>query len=380
MLLYVHVPFCRSKCRYCAFASEVLTMDGVEAWQRAFSAEAAHWSKMLGKPAVETVYIGGGTPSLLPGWAFEGLVRTLRKSFVLPKDIEFTMEANPDSATDKDLLKLWRGMGVNRLSLGVQSFVESDLELLGRPHGAAQVLTAVERARAAGFTNLSIDLMWGLPGTRLKTWMDNLKAVVRLNPEHISCYGLTLEPGTPLAKASEVADINLPGEDEQAKMYVYGGEYLEEQGYLHYEISNFAHMGYASLHNQGYWDGKDYLGLGPSAVSTIEGRRWENPKTVKDYVELSGRKAWGWEAESLTAEIRTRELLMLALRTSKGMKIADYNRLTGRNLMAEQGKLLGAMRQKELIRIKDGSLRLTRQGMLVSNLIITRLLFPEPEV
>lgn len=379
MLLYIHVPFCRSKCRYCAFASEVMTMDGVEAWQRAVSAEAAHWSKMLGRPTVEAVYIGGGTPSLLPSWAFERLIRDIRKAFIVPKDIEFTMEANPDSATDKDLLKLWRSMGVNRLSLGVQSFVENDLELLGRPHGSAQVLTAVERARAAGFANLSIDLIWGLPGTRLKTWMDNLKAAVRLNPEHISCYGLTLEPGTPLAMAAEVADINLPGEDDQAKMYVHGGEYLEEQGYLHYEISNFARMGYASVHNQGYWEGKDYLGLGPSAVSTIDGRRWENPKTVMDYVELSGRKAWGWEAETLTPEIRTRELLMLALRTSKGMKIADYNRLTSRNLMAEQGKLLGAMRQKELIRIKDGNLRLTRQGMLVSNLIITRLLFPEPE-
>jgi len=379
MLLYVHVPFCRSKCRYCAFASEVLTMDAVEAWQRAVTAEAAHWGKVLGRPGVETVYFGGGTPSLLPGWAFERLVKGIRKAFAVPQDLEFSMEANPDSATDKDLLKLWRASGVNRLSLGVQSFAENDLEMLGRPHGAAQVLTAVERARAAGFANLSLDLIWGLPGTRLKTWMDNLKAAVRLGPEHISCYGLTLEPGTPLAMASEIADINLPGEDEQAKMYVYGGEYLEEQGYLHYEISNFARMGYASIHNQGYWEGKEYLGLGPSAVSTIDGKRWENPKTVKDYVALAGRKAWGWEAETLTSEIRTRELLMLALRTSKGMKIADYNRLTGRNLMAEQAKLLAALRQKELIRIKDGSLRLTCQGMLVSNLIITRLLFPEAE-
>lgn len=379
MLLYIHVPFCRSKCRYCAFASEVMTMDAVEAWQRAVLAEAAHWGKLLGRPALETVYMGGGTPSLLPGWAFEGLLRGIRKAFVVPKDIEFTLEANPDSASDKDLLKLWRASGVNRLSLGVQSLAERDLEMLGRPHGAAQVLTAVERVRASGFANLSIDLIWGLPGTRLKSWMDNLKAAVRLGPEHISCYGLTLEPGTPLAQASEAGTLLLPGEDEQAKMYVYGGEYLEEQGYLHYEISNFARMGYASVHNQGYWEGKEYLGLGPSAVSTIGGRRWENPKTVKDYVALAGRKAWGWEAETLSPEIRAREVLMLALRTSKGMKLAEYNRLMGRNLVAEQGKLLAALRQKELIRIKDGSLRLTRQGMLVSNLILTRLLFPEAE-
>lgn len=377
MLLYVHVPFCVSKCRYCAFASEVMSMDALEAWERAIRAETDHYGKLLGKPSASTVYIGGGTPSLLPPWAFERLLKTLKRNFIIQKDIEFTLEANPDSATDKDLMRLWRAAGVNRISLGVQSLSEAELEVLGRPHRLAAVLTAVQRLRAAGFSNLSLDLIWGLPGQRLKNWMDTLKGAVRLGPEHISAYGLTLEQGTPLAEAHERGLLQLPPEDEAAKMYVHGGDFLEEQGYLHYEISNFARMGFASVHNQGYWEGRDYLGLGPSAVSTMEGKRWENPRTVAGYAELASRKAWGEGSQTLTPEERTRELLMLALRTSKGMRLAEYNRLTGRDLVAAEGKLLGALRQKGLIRIKSGSLSLTRQGMLVSNQIIGRFLFPE---
>jgi oxygen-independent coproporphyrinogen-3 oxidase len=376
MLLYVHVPFCVSKCRYCAFASEVMDMDALEAWERTVAAEADHYGKLLSKPAVETVYLGGGTPSLLPAWAFGRLIKKLKRSFTIPKDVEFTLEANPDSAVDKDLMRLWRDAGVNRVSLGVQSLNEAELGMLGRPHHVADVLTAVQRLRAAGFANLSVDLIWGLPGQRLKTWMDTVKGAVRLGPEHISAYGLTLESGVPLAESVAQGGLTLPGEDEAAKMYIHGGDYLEEQGYLHYEISNFARMGFASRHNQGYWEGKDYLGLGPSAVSTLQGRRWENPRSVADYATLTRSKGWGEGAEELTPEVRTRELLMLALRTSKGMRLAEYKRLTGRDLIATEGKLLGALRQKELIRIKDGYLRLTRQGMLVSNLILTRLLFP----
>jgi len=377
LLLYVHVPFCVSKCRYCAFASEILSMDALEAWERSLAAEAAHYGQLLKKPAVDTVYLGGGTPSLLPAWAFERLIKSLRRNFTIPKDIEFTLEANPDSAVDSELTRLWLGAGVNRVSLGVQSLNETELAMLGRPHHVADVLTAVQRLRAAGVANLSVDLIWGLPGQRLKTWMDTLKAAVRLGPEHISAYGLTLEENAPLTQAVTEGSLTLPGEDEGAKMYIHGGDFLEEQGYLHYEISNFARMGYASRHNQGYWEGLDYLGLGPSAVSTLEGRRWQNPKSVGEYAELARRKSFGEGAEELSPEVRARELNMLALRTSKGMRLAEYKRLTGRDLVATEGKLLGALRQKGLIRIKDGSLRLTRQGMLVSNLIIGRFLFPE---
>ncbi|WP_243367129.1 radical SAM family heme chaperone HemW [Fundidesulfovibrio soli] len=377
MLLYVHVPFCVSKCRYCAFASEVMDMDALEAWGKALAKEAAHYGKLLGNPTVETVYLGGGTPSLLPAWAFERLAQTLKRHFNIAPGAEFTIEANPESCVEKDLIGLWRSAGVNRVSLGVQSLQDDVLAALGRPHTAMHVHAAVERLRAAGVPNLSLDLMWGLPGQRLKGWLDTLKAAARLAPEHISAYGLTLEPGTLLAAEAEAGRLAQPGEDEASKMYVNGGDYLEEMGYMHYEISNFGRMGFFSRHNQGYWEGRAYLGLGPSAVSTIGGRRWENPRTVAAYLQAAAKSAWGSGAETLTPEVRGREMLMLALRTSRGMRLSDYKRLTGRDLAASEGKLLGALNQKGLIRIRDGSLRLTRPGMLVSNLIIGRFLFPD---
>jgi len=352
-------------------------MDALEAWGKALAREASHYAALLGSPAVQTVYLGGGTPSLLPAWAFERLAQTLTRNFTIGPEAEFTLEANPESCVDKELMGLWRSAGVNRVSLGVQSLQDELLAALGRPHTAMHVHAAVDRLRAAGFVNLSLDLMWGLPGQRVKSWMDTLKAAARLAPEHISAYGLTLEPGTPMAGDMERGVLALPGEDEAAKMYVNGGDYLEELGYMHYEISNFGRMGFFSRHNQGYWEGRDYLGLGPSAVSTIAGRRWENPRGVAAYLAAAGKGAWGADAETLSPEIRAREKLMLALRTSKGMRLSEYKRLTGRDLAASEGKLLGALNQKGLIRIRDGSLRLTRSGMLVSNLIIGRFLFPD---
>lgn len=379
MLLYVHVPFCKAKCRYCAFFSQVMTLDALESWGKALAEEAAHFGRVLGRPKVETVYLGGGTPSLIPDWSFRAVMRALDRAFDLSAVREFTLEANPDSAADRDMLALWRASGVNRLSLGAQSFSDAELELLGRPHSAAQIRTAVERARAAGIGNLSLDLIWGLPGQRLKTWLDTLKAAVRLGPEHLSCYGLTLEPGTVLEKASRQADIGLPGEEEQARMFLQGGEYLEEEGFLHYEISNFARMGFSSRHNQGYWEGRDYLGLGPSAVSTVAGRRWENPRSVADYAALAAGRRFGQGAQELTDEVRARERIMLALRTSRGMALADYRALTGGSLLRDQPRLVSALRQKDLIRVANGRLRLTRHGMLVSNVIIARIMFPERE-
>uniref|UniRef100_A0A7C4EIS3 Heme chaperone HemW n=1 Tax=Fundidesulfovibrio putealis TaxID=270496 RepID=A0A7C4EIS3_9BACT len=376
MLLYVHVPFCVGKCRYCAFASQAMDMDDVEAWGKALEAEAAHHSARLGRPEVETVYLGGGTPSLLPAWAFDRLMDGLERHFRIPPGVEFTLEANPDSATDTDLMRLWRDSGVNRVSLGAQALTDQELALLGRPHNAAQVHAAVERLRRAGFANLSLDLIWGLPGQRARQWRQTLVNALRLAPEHISAYGLTLEPGTPLAREAESGNLALPEEDEAARMYVHGGEFLEEQGLVHYEISNFARMGYASRHNQGYWEGADYLGLGPSAVSTMGMLRWENPRDVAGYVAMVRAREFCRDAETLTRETRGRELLMLSLRTSRGMSLADYRLHAGRDLAKAEGKLLGAMYQKDLIRIRDGRLRLTRQGMLVSNQIIGRLLFP----
>lgn len=375
MQLYIHVPFCRSKCRYCAFYSKPLDMDDLAAYVAALPLEMAHWSRALGRPRLETVYFGGGTPSLLPAWALTKIVPAIKRHFELASALEWTFEANPDSALDAGYLTSLLRYGVNRLSLGVQSLADDDLRLLGRPHDARQALTAYALARRAGFANIGLDLMWGLPGQREAQWLEALKTVVSLRPEHLSCYGLTLEPGTPLAEDAAAGRLVLPDEVEQGRMYVHGAEFLEEQGYLQYEISNFARMGYVSRHNSGYWEGRDYLGLGPAAVSTLAGRRHENPSDIRQWTALVRAGKCGQGAVALTPAEKAREMVLLALRTAKGLRLAAYRKVTGRDFFKDNESLITALRQNELIRISDGHLRLTKNGFLVSNVILERLSF-----
>lgn len=373
MLLYIHVPFCRGKCRYCAFVSKPLDMAEVEVYATVLPLEIRHFGKKLGRPKVETVYFGGGTPSLLPAWALARILPEIGKHFDLHPAVEWTFEANPDSALDVDYLKSLASYGVNRLSLGVQSFSDAALTFLGRPHDGKTAMAAFNAARQAGFANISLDFIWGLPGQREATWLEDLKMAVRLHPEHLSCYGLTIEPGTPLAAQAETGTLELPPESEQGRMYVHGAEYLEEQGYLQYEISSFARMGFQSRHNSGYWEGRDYLGLGPGAVSTLSGVRHENPRDVRDWAALVKAGRCGAGGVALTREERVREFVMLSLRTAKGLRLSLYKRLTGIDFVKENEGLLTALRQKELIRIHNGHLRLTKNGFLVSNLILERL-------
>ncbi len=374
MLLYIHVPFCRRKCSYCAFYSKVPEGDDMGLWERALTAEAETLSRRHGRPRVETVYMGGGTPSLLPAWLMERVAGLLRRCFDIAPGAEFSIEANPDSVDSwglRDLLSL----GVNRLSLGVQSLDDNDLKVLGRPHTASQALSAFEAARMAGFRNISLDLMWGLPGQRVATWLRQLRMVTRdLRPEHVSCYALTREPGAPLAERLDSGELTLPDENEQSRIFVYGAEHLEAHGYLHYEISNFARMGFHCRHNTGYWEGRDYLGLGPSAVSTVAGRRWENPRDLAAWAEeaLAGRA--GETAEELSPATRAREMVMLSLRTSRGLSYKAYRALTGRNFAEQHATLLKGLRQHGLVRMTRDGVRLSRGGMLVSNLILERLM------
>ncbi|MEL7639842.1 MAG: radical SAM family heme chaperone HemW [Solidesulfovibrio sp.] len=373
MLLYIHVPFCRGKCRYCAFVSRPFDMAAVEAYATTLAAEMRFWGRKLEHPKVETVYFGGGTPSLLPPWALSRLMPELRRQFDLDPAAEWTFEANPDSALDGHYLASLLKHGVNRLSLGVQSLSDDDLRFLGRPHDAGQAVAAYALARQVGFANISLDFIWGLPGQREGQWLEQLKVAVRMRPEHLSCYGLTVEEGTPLADAVAAGGVALPGEGEQGRMYVHGAEYLEEQGYLQYEISNFARMGFVSRHNSGYWEGRDYLGLGPAAVSTLSGLRFENPREQAAWTALVRSGKCGSGGEALTDAQKAREMVMLALRTAKGLPLRAYRQATGRDFIKDNEALVTALRQNGLIRLSAGHLRLTKNGFLVSNVILERL-------
>lgn len=386
--LYVHVPFCRAKCRYCAFYStpvgpEGVAPDALDRYVTALDAEArplaAAWADALG-PA-PSLFLGGGTPSLLGP---EGLARVLgvaRAHFDLAIDAEITMEANPDSATP-ELLRAARALGVNRLSLGAQSLDDRDLAALGRVHDAQDVANAVAAARAAGFENLGLDLIFGLPGQTPAAWRETLRRAVALSPEHLSCYGLGVEPGTPLAADAKTLSA-LPDDDAQAEMFLSGAELLAAAGYERYEISNFARPGRRCRHNAACWRGEDVLGLGPAAVSTMSlppddalGLRWANPADFDAWeaIALSGR-AGSAGREELSANLRAREAVMLALRTTDGLDLPAHRERFGEDLGLLRADLLDQLGRAGLATLVHGRLRLTPSGMLVSNSIIRALEF-----
>ena len=373
MLLYIHVPFCRRKCAYCAFASTEVSEAGLRLYGERLFTELAHWGDTLGRQPVESIFIGGGTPSLLPPSFIKALLARIDQAFALARGLECSLECNPDSASQAGYLQELRATGVNRLSVGVQSFRDETLKTLGRLHTGRQAINTVQLARAAGFPNISLDLMWGVPGQRLKHWLHELKVATRLGADHISCYGLTLEPGTPLERCHRRREIELPDEDELARMFLYGAEYLDAEGYLQYEVSNFARMGFICRHNSGYWEGVDYLGLGPSAVSTIGSQRWTNPAAVRSWAKVVAAGSLGRNPETLTVATRIREMVMLRLRTCRGMRLKAYKLLTGHDFLAEHARLIPALRQNDLIRIQRGYLRLTKTGMLVADTIIENL-------
>ncbi len=372
MLLYVHVPFCRRKCGYCAFHSEVPKGDAVQVYVDGLLREIALWGDRLGNAPVRTIFFGGGTPSMLPARAISVIMDRIRKAFALDGAAEVSLEANPESVASMDYMQTLLDSGVNRLSMGFQSLDPATLKLLGRPHSVRDAIRTFELARTMGFANINLDFIWGLPNQRLKLWLDDLRAIVKLGPDHLSCYGLTVEECTPLEQDVLQGRIHLPDDGEQGKMFVYGADYLESQGYLQYEVSNFARMGFQCRHNLGYWEGEDYLGLGPAAVSTLFGRRWTNPTELAEYTRSVDERTIGHEGETLTLMERVQELVMLRLRTTRGLRVKAYRELTGRDFLKDNKSLIHALHRNQLVRIRNGYLSLTRNGLLVSNAILER--------
>ncbi len=380
MLLYIHVPFCRTKCHYCAFHSHPLGR-GVNALEDAdFKAyvdtlflELSVWGDRYQGTKISSVFFGGGTPSLLPVRVVELLLDRISKYFSLTDNVEISLEANPESLRTRDRMQSFAKAGVNRLSLGLQSLDEEYLHMLGRSHKVRDSLYAVMQAREAGIGNINVDLMWGLPGQGVRHWLNTLREVTRMKPDHISAYGLTLEDGTKMEREYSAGRLALPPERDQSVMFMEGAALLEEQGYLHYEISNFARMGFQCRHNLGYWEGNDYLGLGPSATSTMQGRRWTNAYNQAEWAQKVEERNLDAQAMVLTPRERILELVMLRLRTARGLRFKAYKALTGRDFMHDHKLLIQALHENGLIRIRDGYLRLTRSGMLVSNSILSNI-------
>ena len=370
--IYVHIPYCKSKCQYCDFYSlgGPIQKKSAEDYIAALTKNIGEASAHAGAYEVDTVYFGGGTPSYFGDEGLRRILGELDKQFIVRRDAEITLEANPDSIKEHALERLLRS-GFNRISIGIQTSNDEQLKAIGRPHSFKQAKEAFRMARSAGFENISVDLIYGLPNQTKEQWAIALQDIIQLNPEHISCYGLRVEEGTPLYDYKDCA--NLPDDDDQADMYLYTAETLESFGWNQYEISNFAKPGFVSRHNMKYWTGGEYIGFGPSASSDFGGKRYTYQRSIHGYVEgMFNGTALLSECESIPLRERAGEYLMLRLRTALGVEATEYSRM----FRMDFGPLEKIFRvlEKHGYATKVGKRwRLTPAGFLISNQIIVTL-------
>ena len=372
--LYVHIPFCRQKCLYCDFAS----YSGVEhlfaAYTTALCQQIVDQGGILCKPLVDTIYIGGGTPSVLPVQLMEQILTTLRSSFTIEAGAEISMEANPGTITQEQLAYL-NAAGINRLSFGVQSFNNNLLVRLGRIHQAADSVVALEYAHAAGFNNISIDLMYGLPTQTVDGFAKELKQAASLSITHISVYGLKLEEGTQLAAAYDQGMLNLPDETAEEAMYDAMASFLPKQGLLRYEISNFARPGFECRHNLKYWHYQPYLGLGAAAHSFMNGQRVSNLTGIMEYINAisAGRSPVAMK-ETLTQAESMGEYIFLALRTTQGLDLAKFTRQFGIDFFKYFDSVFEKLQRQGLIKTDNKRIYLTDKGMKFGNVVFRSFL------
>ena len=321
--LYIHIPFCKAKCVYCDFYSLPHGEDRMDAYTDALCAHLTEAAPLAASHTVDTVYFGGGTPSYLGEKRLCKILKVIEKRYQVARDAEITLEANPDSAGDWKALRALRRCGFNRISLGMQSACDEELRTIGRVHTMEQVQQAAEAARKAKIQNLSLDLIYGLPHQTQERWMENLAAAVALNPEHLSCYGLKVEEGTPLFAIKDTA--GLPGDEEQADMYLQTVEFLKQYGYEQYEISNFAKPGRESRHNLKYWKLQEYAGFGPGAHSDFGGVRYAYEKDLDAYIAAAhGGQFRFSENTVIPPRDRDVEWVMLGARLISGLDPKDY--------------------------------------------------------
>lgn len=368
--IYIHIPFCVRKCLYCDFLSGPACDGEMESYVNLLLREIEKQSIFYGDHTVISIFLGGGTPSLLSGGEVERILARIRKNFIMAPDVEITMECNPGTVTPEKM-ESYIASGINRLSIGLQSTEDEELARIGRIHSYGDFLEIYELARGAGFGNINIDLMSGLPGQSSVSWKKTLERVTALLPEHISAYSLILEEGTPLYVNQ--SGYTFPTEEEDREMYALTGEYLAEAGYCRYEISNYGREGFACRHNKVYWKRGDYAGFGLGASSMVDNVRWKNPEDHAAYavcVESGERR----EVQILTLEEQMEEFMFLGLRLMRGVDTEEFKRLFGKPMEEVYGKQLASFTAQGLLFRDKGRLALTPRGIDVSNVIFAEFL------
>ncbi len=381
--LYLHFPFCERKCRYCDFLSGPAGEETREEYVDLLCREIELRAGEITAPsesaaAVDSIFIGGGTPSLMTPVQAARVMDTIRSRYQVLPDAEISMEANPGTV-DPEKLRGFKAAGISRISIGVQSFDDSELRLLGRIHTAAEARETFHAAREAGFDNINLDLMSAQPGQNIETWSNTLKEAVSLGPEHISAYSLIIEEGTPLASLLDAGELpDLPSEEEDRRMYHFTKQFLASEGYRRYEISNYAKAGYECRHNCGYWTGHEYLGLGLGASSCLGSERFRNPdkmndyrKAVNDTNEYDPVNAMRRERQTLTREDRMEEFMFLGLRMTEGVSEKEFEKRFGVKMEDIYGGVLHRHLEQNVIRrTPDHRIALTEYGLDVASYVM----------
>ena len=365
--LYVHIPFCIRKCNYCDFCS---VNTSAVTWRDKYIDVLCDeiYSYKGRNIAIDTIFFGGGTPSLLTPVEFEKICSAIKQSFVVLPDAEFTVEANPKTL-DGAKLAAFKKCGVNRLSIGLQSIHENELKILGRIHSFEEFIDSYRLARQCGIDNINIDLMYGIPEQTIDSFEETLRQVLSLKPEHISLYGLILEEGTPLFNKKD--EITFPPEDTECDMYYLAAGFLASAGYSHYEISNYAKADRLCRHNLKYWRAQEYIGVGLNAHSFLDGRRFSNTDDVDSYLSNSSDSVITEDSADLDRES---EFVMLALRLSEGLSFEEYRRSFGKDFLLGKTEKLNMLAAAGLVNLTSEGLSLTEKGFYVSNSIICELI------
>jgi oxygen-independent coproporphyrinogen-3 oxidase len=370
--LYVHVPFCRRRCAYCSFISYAGREADIPVYARALAQELR--LRPVEDAKIKTIYFGGGTPSLLPVDALSQIFKTIKELNKIADKAEITLEANPGTVS-REYLKAIRSLGVNRLSLGVQSLEEAELGLLGRIHTSTQARESIRQAKEAGFTNLSLDFIYGIPGQSLENWHNVLTEVVTLGAQHLSLYGLTIEEGTPMHDRCKLGEMSTPDPDASASEYEMAEEMLEAAGYKQYEISNWAKPGFESRHNLAYWRRTPYLGLGVAAHSFLDTKRVANTSKLDEYLScLSEGRLPPQTTEFIDKAEALSETIILGLRLNEGISAHDIEAHFGIDLHSRFAAEIAECSSLELLEEQDGRLRLTPRGRLLGNEVFMRFL------
>jgi oxygen-independent coproporphyrinogen-3 oxidase len=371
--LYIHIPYCVRKCPYCGFYSTSYSPQDADNFLFGLQREAARCQTSIDIGRINSIYIGGGTPTVLSLGQLGRLMGIIKEQFSFDDYAEFTIEANPNTVT-KSMLAFLLEQGVNRLSLGIQSFSGKMLSILGRLHTVEQAVDTFRLARSAGFKNIGIDLIFGIPGQTMEQWQETVDAAAALKPDHISAYSLSLDEGSQFMQLAKAGRFALPEDELAAEMYELVVRKLCNAGYLRYEISNFSLPGFECRHNQNYWERGEYLGLGPGACSFLAGKRYDNIADTAEYVRRLSLGLTAIEAEeTVGAASAARETLLLGLRTVRGVDLCRFKREYGAGLLKHLEENIGTLEAAGLLLVTEGRLRLIGRGFTLSDEVLTRL-------